>query len=181
MRRIRSILAAIAVAISIVALAAGPANAYPIGASIFNPASGRCVGISNGLAGIWDCTGNADQMWHWEDPRWTEYSITWFNIVNGRGECLAVAGADPAPGAQVVGFNNCAGTRSADQLWATFHVLGSIDQLTNLNGYRRMQQGQRGGFLGVAGGATNNGARVVQWYQDYSENQKWMFLEDPPQ
>jgi hypothetical protein len=120
------IVAAIAVAIAIVALAAGPANAHPIGATIFNPASERCVGISNGLAGIWDCTGNADQMWH------------------------------------------------------KFPVSGSVDQLTNLNGYRQVQQqGRRGGFLGVAGGATNNGARVVQWYQDYTANQQWLFLENP--
>lgn len=45
--------------VSVRPLAAGSGNIANYGAS------GKCIGISNGLAGDWNCTQNGDQRWHW--------------------------------------------------------------------------------------------------------------------
>jgi hypothetical protein len=51
-------------------------------------ASGKCIGISYYIAGDWNCTTNPDQTWHWGDAN----AYGWYQLVNGNGQCLAVAG-----------------------------------------------------------------------------------------
>ena len=73
-------------------------------------APGRCIGISNGLAGLWNCTRNPDQSWHWSTAQSGVYKM----LINGNGQCLAVNGGSTANGARILGYR-CTG--STDQYW----------------------------------------------------------------
>jgi hypothetical protein len=150
-----------------------PAQATIIAGIVQNPNSGRCIGVSGILAGIWDCTGNADQWWHW-DP-WVESCrlsntgeyLCWNQLRNGNNQCLGVWGASTEPGARAVGYT-C--NDSWDQLWR----LGPADAngnstLINGNGY----YGGRAWVLGVVGGRTDNGAKIVLYWADGTRNQLW--------
>jgi hypothetical protein len=128
-------------------------------------AVGKCIGISNGLAGDWDCTSNPDQTWHWGQSIFRD----WLELRNGNNQCLAVNGASTGANARILGYP-CVG--SPDQYWKLFVNLdnGSA-QLVNFNGWR--DRHGEGKVIGVAGGSKENGAPLVLWWPDGSPNQDW--------
>jgi hypothetical protein len=146
-------------AASTVSVNTAQAATFPPNA-IGNWHSGRCLGIStNGLAGIWNCTTNPDQTWHWGgslDPE-----VTWFRqLINGNNQCLGVQGGSTAVGARVVAWA-CDG--KPNQYWGPDSVTGEA-VLKNLND----------GYLGVGGVRVSNGAPVVQWSFTGNPDQYWV-------
>ncbi|GAA3287925.1 RICIN domain-containing protein [Dactylosporangium vinaceum] len=135
--------------------------------NIYNPNSGRCIGISNIKAGIWDCTSNGDQRWHWS-IRGAKYEdgLWWYPIENAAQQCLALWGGALDPGTWAVGYE-C--VLSDDQYWRVF-TRGGITYLANLAGF---QGPTRGWILGVNGGLTTNGAQIVLYWIDGTQNQNW--------
>lgn len=134
---------------------AAQAQTAPLHA-IFNLNSNRCLGISNGQAGIWNCTTNPDQTWHLgysyqNDPNARQ-------LINGNGQCLGVQGGSLSWGARVVAWT-CNG--HADQYW----YIGD-GPITNRNSWLT---------LGVSGGSTANGAAVVQWQSNGHPDQVWNY------
>jgi hypothetical protein len=84
------------------------ANSGPI----INTHSGLCLGIAaNGDAGQWTCTGHADQTWHTGARAGTS---TYYQLINGNGQCLGIASANTDEGARAVS-TTCNG--HADQYW----------------------------------------------------------------
>jgi Ricin-type beta-trefoil lectin domain-like len=136
---------------------------------VVNYHSGMCLGITGGEddapAVQWPCNGAANQAWHWGSE---DGSTGHYQLINGDGECLGVAGASTKEGADVVGWT-CLGTGHPDQYWqgnSTLLVCGG-DYLP----YFDLHSGQ---VLGVAGNSTSKGASVVQWpYQGECNNQFW--------
>ena len=124
-------------------------------------AFGKCIGIAHGTAGDFYCTTNPDQTWHWGAAN----STGWKELVNGNGQCLAVAGGSTSAGASIIGYS-C--IKTADQYWA----LGSgFTQLFNYKG--TFDTNGTGWVVGVAGGSTSNGQRLVLWWEDGTDNQLW--------
>jgi hypothetical protein len=123
---------------------------------IYNWNSNKCVGIDSGLAGIWNCTNNPDQTWHWGDDYLGVYAYR--QLVNGNGKCLGVQGGSTAAGARVVAWT-CNG--NPDQYWLYNSFYNTV---TNNNS---------GMILGVSGGSTANSAAVVQWYNNGHPDQSW--------
>lgn len=121
------------------------------GFDIFNNDAGRCIGIANGNAGIWDCTGNPDQTWYTANE--TSTGIT--QLVNGNGVCLATADGTANNGVGVVA-RSCNNTVS-DQFW---HGLNG--HILNMAGcdstWTLCTQ-----LLTVLNGSTANGAPLVMW------------------
>ena len=128
-------------------------------------ASGKCIGIANGLAGDWDCTSNPDQDWHWGYP----IAPGWRELVNGNGQCLAVNGASTSAGARILGYE-C--VKSEDQYWATEDspVAG---QSYLVNYKARFSRSATGRIVGVAGASTANGAPLVLWPAEGHPDQFW--------
>jgi hypothetical protein len=63
----------------------------------------KCLGVAaSGQAGMWPCTSNADQMWHWGWPKTP--GSTWRALTNGNDQCLSVDGGSTDPGAQIIAF-----------------------------------------------------------------------------
>lgn len=127
-------------------------------------ATDKCLGIdSSGDAGDWTCTTKNDQAWRLGD----NYDDSAYNmLVNEKGQCLGVAGASMAEGAQVVGYT-CLPSHP-DQYWDIAYE-GSVDgygEYTVEDLHSRL-------VLGVAGGSTANGAPVVQWKYN-AFNQLWL-------
>ena len=124
---------------------------------IYNLNSGRCLGIANGLAGIWNCTTHPDQTWHW--GAYFPYQYNYRQLINGNGQCLGVQGGSTAQGARVVAWT-CNGHE--DQYW----FYNSTPDYTVSNYSSGM-------VLGVYGGSTANGAAVVQWGGNGNGDQGW--------
>jgi Ricin-type beta-trefoil lectin domain len=133
---------------------------------IVNFNSGYCLGIAGGNddapAVQWTCDGSANQSW----TQGSEYGNTsYFQIVNGDGQCLGVLGGSTDEGAPVYGWT-CLGPGHPDQYWtvvksSTHHYVYFV----NLNS---------GLVLGVSGNSTTQGASVVQWAnQNTPNNQLW--------
>jgi len=155
MRRFtRNLLVGLATLATASALSVNAAQAAPLNA-IFNPGSGRCLGIANGLAGIWNCTTNRDQTWHWGAVGPNTY---YRQLINGNGQCLGVQGGSGALGARIVAWT-CNG--HYDQYWFYDSTFGYA---LNYNS---------GMVLGVSGGSTANGAAVVQWDRNGNLDQVW--------
>jgi hypothetical protein len=193
--------AACAAAVLAVAVAAGPAYAAgpagrvplpghparPAGGLVIKaiPASGgsfeitnfefpKCIGISgappDGQAGDWDCTTNPDQLWHWgnafpSDPDFRQ-------LVNGRGQCLGVAGGSDQQGALIVGWT-CLGTGHPDQYWAQEFRLNGTPGLMNEHGIN--DPSATAWLIGVQGASSANGANLVLWPDTGHPDQEWMF------
>lgn len=137
--------------------------------NIVNQASGRCIGISVGLAGDWDCASNADQQYYYADYFVDSNGITWANLRNGNGQCLAVSGGSTAAGARIAIWD-CVG--SADQYWLVQY--NQFTHLINFNGYySTAHPGEGADVVGVAGGSTANGAPLVLWTWVDAANQYW--------
>src|ERR1051326_1087894 len=83
---------------------------------IQNTAASRCLGIAaDGNAGIWDCTHNADQEWALVNQYMDSGTGLWlayYNLVNGNGQCLGVAGNSGTQSAQVVAGSCVSGNLS---------------------------------------------------------------------
>ena len=123
-------------------------------------AAGKCIGISAGLAGDWNCTTNPDQTWHWGPAN----SFGFNELINGNGQCLAVSGGSVSQGARILGYS-CLGT--SDQYWLT----GIDDDLLNYNWVANVSA--VASVVGVGGASTANGAPLVLWSANTSTDQKW--------
>jgi hypothetical protein len=127
-------------------------------------AGGKCIGISYYLAGDWNCTTNPDQTWHWGNaivPGWSE-------LVNGNGQCLAVAGGSDKAATAIWGWN-CVG--SPDQYWKFFPNGDGTGRIVNYHGW--IDPDAEAWVVGVWGGSTENGARLVLYWPDGTRNQDW--------
>lgn len=132
-------------------LKSGRTTVSPAGAfNIFNNDSGRCLGIANGNAGIWDCTGNPDQTWQ----AVSETSNGWTLLVNGNGQCLTAPNGAAANGTHVVAWASC--DNGVEQWWR-----GYAGEIYNLAGCTN--SGPCTQVLTVQSGSTANGAPVVMW------------------
>lgn len=148
--------------------AAGTKVSLNLTANVYNTNSGRCLGIANGNAGIWNCTnagGNSDQTWHWGGYVTGPDGIYYSQLINGKGQCLGVAGGSTANGARIVGFS-CLGPTHPDQYWyydsVWLGVGGDGSVLVNLKTpCGGLSLG--GKVIGVAGGSKANGAAAVLW------------------
>lgn len=132
----------------------------------------KCIGIAgsppDGNAGDWSCSGQPDQAWHWgaSNPQ------GWTQLVNGRGQCLGVAGGSDSAGARIVGWS-CLGSGHPDQYWAPgSSVFSGADTLLNYNGYAN---GGSAWLIGVQGGSLANGAPLVLWSSNNNPDQSWIF------
>jgi hypothetical protein len=135
-------------------LGVNPAQAASSG-QIYNPNSGRCVGIASGLAGIWNCTTNNDQTWHWGQsyPNWSSYR----QLINGNNKCLG------AQGSGLVGARIDAST--CDGGYGQYWYYNSSSLTVENFGSTQV--------MGVSGGSTANGAAVVQWTSNGNPDQRW--------
>jgi Ricin-type beta-trefoil lectin domain len=135
---------------------------------LVNYNSGLCLGVNDNTnnAGQWDCTGAANQTWHWG----AEYGESgYFQLVNGNNRCLGVAAGSTAQGAQVVGWPTCI-TSHQDQYW-------EVDTDVTCDGYYPIFNLNSGLVLGISANSTANGEPAVQWnYQGACNNQFWAFV-----
>jgi hypothetical protein len=137
---------------------------------IINWNSGLCLGIYQGEhdapALQWGCNGNPDQSWHWGSPDFP--GSAWYQLINGDGQCLGVAGASTSEGARVVGWK-CLGPTHEDQYW-----MPDGNQLGQCGVYSYLDNGNDEYVLAVSGNSTAWGAPVVQWDpQGTCNNQYW--------
>jgi len=128
--------------------------------------SGQCLGVlgastTAGAAAVqWSCNTSADQVWELDSSNRLQNS--------NDGMCLGVLGASRAAGARVVQWA-CNG--SPDQTWApaiNAHPDGQHVgwQFTNANS---------GMCLGVWAASTAQGAVLVQWPCNASQDQEWTY------
>jgi Ricin-type beta-trefoil lectin domain-like len=137
------------------------------GFNIYNAnASGKCIGIADGLAGDWNCTSNPDQTWHWGAVN----ASGWQQLINGNGLCLGVQGGGDAQGTRIVAFT-CLGTGHPDQYWTVGDDGYGGNNILNYEAYSDPNTSVS--LIGVGGGSTANGAPVVLWYYDGTANQFW--------
>ena len=125
-------------------------------------ASGKCIGISGGIAGDWTCTTNPDQTWHWGPGN----GIGWNQLINGNGQCLAVSGGSEAQGARILGYT-CLGT--ADQYW--WENTNDL-HLYNYKAYADFPS-SGGWVVGVNAASTAYGAPLILWPWNTSSDQEW--------
>jgi len=128
----------------------------------------KCVGISGYQAGNWDCVDGPDQRWHTTDClAWVGEQFC--HYVNDNGQCLAVAGGSTANAALIWGWNCVYGEGAANQYWRPdYEEISGLAHLANMGTYLD------GMVLGVWGGSTDNGARLVQYTQiPGAINQYW--------
>jgi hypothetical protein len=148
--RTRAIVALLGSAV-LVGLAAAPAQAGTT-FTIYNLNASKCVGIAaSGEAGDWNCTGNADQTWHWgAGAPGSGYS----QLVNGNGQCLATNGNK---GNSV--YATVCNPRNGYEFWAW----STADYIVSSSGE----------ILAVSGGSTANGAPLIMWDATGSADQFW--------
>jgi hypothetical protein len=113
----------------------------------------RCIGIANGWAGLWDCTGRNDQYWAATGtPRWSPtWATNFYQMVNQSGQCLGVDAGSTASKARIRGWT-CL-PDAPDQYWALFggpHTLRFINFKSNL-------------VIGTAAGSVSNGTNLIQY------------------
>ena len=165
-----------------------PLAASIVTSNIYNYNTNRCLGISSSSdAGIWNCTdagGKSDQTWHWGKEVTGAWGIPYRQLINGKGQCLGIAGGSTKSGARIVGWR-CLGPTHRDQYWYYDGVWGGQngdgDVLVNLKTpCNAISQG--GKVIGVAGGSKANGAAVVLWPSSlepgapFQVNQDWYLL-----
>jgi hypothetical protein len=189
------VVAACAAGVVVVAVAGGPAFAAGPGAVVAHPGLarpagglapipppgsffrihnfefGKCIGISgappDGQAGDWNCTTNPDQTWSWGDPFPGTFGA-YRQLVNGRGQCLGVAGGSDQQGAMIVGWT-CLGTDHFDQYWESVPNLPE-GQPSLIN----FDNGGTGVLIGVQGASSANGANLVLWTDTGHPDQQWL-------
>jgi len=145
-----------------------------LGATLVNYNSGDCLGILGGAddapAVQWPCDGSANQAWMFG----SQYAAnsSYFQIVNGDGQCLGVLGGSTDEGAPVYGWT-CLGPSHPDQYWEK--VRSTTD-----SSYRYFINMNSGLVIGVSGNSTAQGASVVQWANQNTENnQLWAITAQP--
>jgi hypothetical protein len=133
-----------------------------------------CLGItggdSNAPAVQWTCdAGHPDQEWY----EGAEYGTTGFyqlKNATGSGQCLGVAAASTAEGAQVVGWD-CLPSH-LDQYWYPLASCGdgAYEAWLNLGAWTAGKEY----VFGVTGNSNAVGAPVILWqYQGACNNQYW--------
>jgi hypothetical protein len=134
-------------------------SGWPQASASFNlqnkNAPGKCIGTdaNSGLAGLWPCTTHPDQVWHFE----TANAQGFAEVVDGYGNCLSIQSGSTALGAQLQA-SPCTG--SQDQFWLRSGLF--------------LQNFKSGFVAGVFGASTANGAPIVQWSRDTSNDQQWL-------
>ena len=94
-----------------------------------------------------------------------------FQIINGKGQCLGIAGGSTDEGADVVSYQCYPG--HPDQYW----FLASTGCGSHEWWFDNYSTDIQDFSMGVAGGSKANGANVVEWaYQQKCNNQVWEFL-----
>lgn len=126
----------------------------------------RCLGIdSQGWAGLWTCTTNADQIWHWLPVGDGHGGLELANNTtqNGTPMCLSVPGANTSEGIRINVYP-CGGY--PDQFWQpTATPTGQGDYLVNDHSNL---------VLAVANnGSTANGTPIIQWTGCNCSDQFW--------
>jgi Ricin-type beta-trefoil lectin domain len=126
---------------------------------IYNELTGGCIGISGtGEAGDWLCQAaqSPDQIWRWGPGIVPGYA----QLVNDKGQCLAVAGGSTTVGARIVGYR-CIGPDSRDQYWSW----NGEGYIVNLKATNRI--------IGIEGASQTNGAPLVLWRAENHSDQIW--------
>ncbi|GAA3209718.1 RICIN domain-containing protein [Dactylosporangium siamense] len=148
-------------------------TAVIIAGPIKNADSARCIGIAAGRAGVWTCSGNSDQFWHFatDQPHYCGSSYPyycWYSLRNGDGKCLALEGNNTYAGTRALGFN-CE-EYSPGQFWRPFLPDADGNELIgSLAGYYTSSSW----VLGVEGGHRENGSAIILWWSDGTQNQRW--------
>jgi hypothetical protein len=139
-------------------------------ASTFRLASfinqGKCIGIAGTDAGDYTCTNNPDQTWHWGAPN-AAYD---YQLINGNGKCLGVAGGVITKGARIGAFN-CQGPSHADQYWS--FIQSEAVGTYYLFNYKGLTGGGDAWVAGVSGASSGNGAPIILWSQELHYDQYW--------
>jgi ricin-type beta-trefoil lectin protein len=153
-----------------------------------NARTGKCMGVAganpnNGAAIMqWECVRRpgSDQRMRLYEPR---EGSGWYHIDPSfsAGKCAGVGGSSTAPGAALMQWS-CSSTET-DQLFAirlTKILPGNVWRVEFWTGHT---YGDTNQLVGVAGGSTANGARVVQWpfagnSTDCAGDQCWDILWD---
>jgi hypothetical protein len=138
--------------------------------NISNPNSGRCIGISTGLAGIWDCTRNSDQLWT-ALGRWCATDgLCWWHFENDNGACLGIWGGSTDAGARAVGYS-C--LTHEDQYWRVLSDGRGHSYFANMNAFYSSSPAY---ILGTNGGLQDNGTQIVLFWPDGTYNQRWCWV-----
>jgi hypothetical protein len=127
---------------------------------LVNANSDLCLGIAGGAddapAVQWTCNDSANQAWHWGSSGILGVGLVYYQLINGDGQCLGVAGNSTAEGAQIYGWS-CNG--AANQYW-----YANDGVITNYHSSK---------VVGVAGNSEAVGAAIVQWPFTNALNQYW--------
>jgi hypothetical protein len=134
--------------------------------------TGFCLGVQAGNVTngtpiiVWDCNGNADQTWTVESVNGDGSAP--FLLRNGvnRNKCLSVAGQRTDNGAPLVIWD-CKPFGWRDQRWILVdgYLAPSCTNIYNENSVSAV--------IGVQGGSTQRGARVILWRWLGHANQEW--------
>lgn len=170
-RLIGALLSIVAATATSSAFIASPASAETPYLWISNgDMSNRCIGIANGLAGAWRCTDTPDQKWKITDEclPYSPGQPAFCRIHNQLGQYLAVNGGSLSTGARILGYPY---TDSLDQYWGLTYINGGVFfRFINARSYLL---GSPNTAVGIDGGRLDNGAAVIQWFPDGSNNQEW--------
>jgi hypothetical protein len=151
---------------------AAPANAAlpaPNVKLIFpNAQTNLCLGVAAGDVTngtpiiVWHCNNNTDQTWT-ADPQ-SDGSFLMRNGTN-RNKCLSVGNMSKSNGAPMEIWDCKTPDQNADQRWFFRNSpLSTCTIFVNENSNR---------VMGVQGGATNEGAAVIQWDWLAHPDQQW--------
>ena len=135
--------------------------------NIHNPNSGRCIGIGTAFyAGIYNCTANPDQTWHWGNA----IASGWLQLVDSNNMCLGVDAGSTNAGARIRAWT-CNGT--ANQYWTL--STNTTTGLSYIYNYGAELANGSGGpsVIGVSGGSIGNGAGLVLWAPLNHPDQFW--------
>jgi hypothetical protein len=175
--RTRAAVLTLAVGTAALTALPSPAMAATGTFNIVNPNSGRCIGIdTSGYAGIWNCTSNPDQTWHWQNFI-SARGLTWAELENGNNMCLDLFGGKTSAGTRIIAVQ-CYGAASQD--WTM--PVGSGTTVSYIYNLAAADANDPTGFVigsngvaivGVSGGSTANGAALVLWGPVNHPDQFW--------
>ena len=171
----------------------------PVGAGdewmIRNKNSGLCIGVAGGAVEDgaqliqWPCSyANANERWSWFREPGQVNSIF---VNNYTGKVMSVSGANPQRGANILQWEWHDGI---DQIFAVFSPVhakseetaaavggddedirvGDDEGIRVVDGDRFRLRTFANACVGVSGGSTAPGARLIQWTCDDSNNQLWV-------